>query len=569
MKKICFGLLLSLGLISEAWAQSFTATINRNPVPEGETFVLTLELKDADTSATPDLSALNQEMTVLSVSNGYRTSIVNGAVSKSRQWSLVLIPNHAGEITIPALSLDTYRTQPIKLTVTPVGAENKFPENQKADAPKFKMTGEVATTSPYVQQQLNYRLKLYDAGGLQGNAPYFVSNNDDWVIKSLGEPKVETKIVNGQSLRELTFDYALFAQKSGNLTIPPVRFDGYYLTKSTRKDPFAQFFSDDDFFAGFGLNDVFASKNQVVLNTKPIAVAVRPAQTESDWWLPAENVSLSAAFEGNKPVFKVGEAVSRTVHMKAVGVLDNQLPEINFQKSNGLKQYPEKPQIEMRVEDGKVVSYARITNVYIPEQGGEIELPEIKVNWFNTKTNTAETAVIPAYKAVVSGQTTQTKQPKQPAAKEKTPEKAAAAEPVNIPDNAKMIWLLTGAFIGGILITLLLIKLASKLSALPDNSKRAVIAAAKSKDLHALREALIVWTQEIFPERTIVNFQDVADAFSSEALSKELDKIREALYSTSTVSWNPEEFLAVFATVSKHIKKQKRTPHDPLPKLYK
>ena len=569
MKKICFGLLLSLGLISEAWAQSFTATINRNPVPEGETFVLTLELKDADTSATPDLSALNQEMTVLSVSNGYRTSIVNGAVSKSRQWSLVLIPNHAGEITIPALSLDTYQTQPIKLIVTPVGAENKFPENQKADAPKFKMTGEVATTSPYVQQQLNYRLKLYDAGGLQGNAPYFVSNNDDWVIKSLGEPKVETKIVNGQSLRELTFDYALFAQKSGNLTIPPVRFDGYYLTKSTRKDPFAQFFSDDDFFAGFGLNDVFASKNQVILNTKPIAVTVRPAQTESGWWLPAENVSLSAAFEGNKPVFKVGEAVSRTVHMKAVGVLDNQLPEINFQKSNGLKQYPEKPQIEMRVEDGKVVSYARITNVYIPEQGGEIELPEIKVNWFNTKTNTAETAVIPAYKAVVSGQTTQTKQPKQPAAKEKTPEKAAAAEPVNIPDKTKMIWLLTGAFIGGILITLLLIKLASKLSALPDNSKRAVIAAAKSKDLHALREALIAWTQEIFPERTIVNFQDVADAFSSEALSKELDKIREALYSTSTVSWNPEEFLAVFATVSKHIKKQKRTTHDPLPKLYK
>ena len=94
MRKIYFGFLLIFGMMSSAWAQSFTATVNRNPVPEGETFVLTLELKDADTSATPDLSALNQEMTVLSVSNGYRTSIVNGAVSKSRQWNLVLIPNY-------------------------------------------------------------------------------------------------------------------------------------------------------------------------------------------------------------------------------------------------------------------------------------------------------------------------------------------------------------------------------------------------------------------------------------------------------------------------------------------
>lgn len=569
MRKIYFGFLLIFGMMSSAWAQSFTATVNRNPVPEGETFVLTLELKDADTSATPDLSALNQEMTVLSVSNGYRTSIVNGAVSKSRQWNLVLIPNHTGEITIPVLSLDTYQTQPINLTVTPAGAENKLPENPNANASKFKMTGEVATTSPYVQQQLNYQLKLYDAGGLQGNAPYFVTNNDDWVIKSLGEPKVETKIVNGQSLRELTFDYALFAQKSGNLTIPPVRFEGYYLTKSTRKDPFAQFFAEDDFFAGFGLNDIFANKNQVVLNTKPINVAVRPAQTESGWWLPAEEVALSAEFESDKPVFKVGEAVSRTVHVKAVGVLDNQLPEMSFPKANGVKQYPEKPQIEMRVEDGKVVSYAQITNVYIPEQGGEVELPEIRLNWFNTKTNAAETAVVPAYKAFVLGETPQIKQPEQPAAKERTAEKPAAAEPVSASDNIQMIWLLAGAFIGGILITLLLVKLASKFSALPDNRKKMIVAAAEAKDLRALRDALIAWAQETFPERTIVNFQDVTDAFSSEALSKELDKIREALYGSSAASWNEKEFLAVFATVSKKIKKQKRTTHDPLPKLYK
>ena len=80
MKKI-FLFILALMLTTQiARAQSFDATVNRTTVPEGETFVLTLELKDVDTSATPDLNALNKDFTVLSISNGYRTNIINGNV---------------------------------------------------------------------------------------------------------------------------------------------------------------------------------------------------------------------------------------------------------------------------------------------------------------------------------------------------------------------------------------------------------------------------------------------------------------------------------------------------------
>ena len=77
MKKIIFISLLLLLISKGSYAQSFNATVNRNTVPEGETFVLTLELKDVDTTASPDLSLLNDDFMVLSVSNGYRTNIVN------------------------------------------------------------------------------------------------------------------------------------------------------------------------------------------------------------------------------------------------------------------------------------------------------------------------------------------------------------------------------------------------------------------------------------------------------------------------------------------------------------
>ena len=43
MKKIIFTYVLSLFIATNSLAQSFNATVNRNSVPEGETFVLTLD----------------------------------------------------------------------------------------------------------------------------------------------------------------------------------------------------------------------------------------------------------------------------------------------------------------------------------------------------------------------------------------------------------------------------------------------------------------------------------------------------------------------------------------------
>ena len=575
MRSLIFGLFLLLTVTVDVSAQNFTATINRNPIPEGETIVLTLNLQDVDTKATPDLSTLSKDLTVLSISNGYRTSIINGKVSKSRQWNLVLIPNKIGDIIIPAVELEGLKTEPISLKVVPSGTENQLVKSQTVDSPKFKMSGQVDNMNPYIGQQINYQVKIYDGGGLQGDAPFFVTNNDDWTIRNLGDPTIETKVINGKSLREITFNYALFASKSGELVIPPVRFNGYYLTKNTRQDPFARFFDDDQFFTGFGLNDVFASKTPVSLNTKPLNVNVQPATVKDGWWLPAKELKLSAEFNNQYPQFKVGEAVSRTIYVKAVGVLDTQLPEINFAKVDGIKQYPEKPITEMKVENGDVVSLATISNVYIPEKGGDLVLPAISINWFNTITNTSETAVIPEYKISVKGtsESNSHKQAIQPSNIASTNDTSSVgSQPVEIVEtinNSNIIWLLLGSFVGGIIITLFLIKLFSLLTKTSDNNKKSVISAAKAKDLHILKDELLVWARENFPRHQINNLQDVADAVNVQSFNKELDKIRETLYADNEKNWDEKTFLDVFCKITCQLKKRKKTIHEPLPKLYK
>ncbi len=572
MKKTILTVLAVMFLSFEAYAQSFTATVNRNEIPEGETFVLTFNLQDVDTSQAPDLSVLSNDFTVFSVSNGYRTSIVNGDVSKSRQWNIVLMPNKTGEITIPSIDLAGYKSNEIKLNVVPAGAEVNIAEPKVAPSPKFKISGEVDNKNPFVQQQINYQLKIYDAGGLQGDAPVFMSQNDDWVIRGLGEPKIETKIINGQSLREITFNYALFAQKSGKLTIPAVKFSGYYLSKSTRSDPFARFFEEDDFFSGFGMHDVFATRTPVLLTSKPIEVEVKPALSNDGWWLPAEDVRLSAEFVGGTPQFKVGEAVSRNIYLKAVGAMTEQLPEIKFADIKGIKQYPEKPQTEMREEGGDIVSYVKIANVYIPDTAGEVTLPAVKVKWFNTLTQSFETATIPEYKTyVAAGNGNQVMpQPQSKAAE------TAVAEPVEVQvvtsenvNQDNLYWLIGGAFAGGILLTLLLLKLASAINNPSSNHKKIIISAAKNKDLHLLKDELLLWAAQEFPRHKIANLQDVADIFDNQEFNKELDKIRETLYSEDSKDWDNKNFVEVFNKISKHIKKHKRSINEPLPKLYK
>lgn len=568
MKKIILGLIFS-GLISfNAVAQSFTATVNRNRLPEGETFVLTLDLQDVDTSSTPDLSVFSDDFTVFSISNGYRTHITNGSVSKSRQWNLVLMPNKSGQLVIPEIEVDGYKTQAITMDIIPAGSENKIVQTEPQAAPQFKMNGQVSSTNPYVQQQINYRLKIYDAGGLQGEAPVFVTDGDDWIIKSLGAPQVETKIVNGKTLREITFDYALFAQKSGSLMVPAVKFNGYYLTKNTRTDPFARFFDDDEFFAGFGLHEVFANKTPISLTTKPIKVEVRPAPADAGWWLPAKDVKLSAEFENGRPQFKVGEPVSRTIYLQASGILENQLPEIKFESVKGMKQYPEKPITETVLKDGQVISMAKISNVYIPEYGGNITLPAIKVRWFNTKTGDFETAVIPEYYAAVSG-----KKPTKENMAEPNVEKSPVAEAPVIKteqvNNREIVWLLLGAFGLGILVAFGLIKLFSLTASTGGNHRKKIIIAAKAKDLRLLRDELLAWAAQQFPRHKITNLQDVADIFNLSAFNKELEKLRETLYADNEAEWDDKAFLEVFGRISKNIKKHKRTTNEPLPKLYK
>lgn len=565
-----------------AWAQRFDATVNRSKIPEGETFLLTLELSSAQTDNTPDLSVLDKDFRTYSISHSYQTNIVNGKADMSQQWNLVLMPNKTGKLSLPSIKLDNFATQPIVIEVSPAGSEINVADTQNVDGKqinKFSMKGQIDNKTPYVQEQIIYTLKLVDRGGLQGEEPYFeVSGDNDWIIKSLGAPVVNSQIINGQTIRELVFKYALFPQKSGKMTVPAAKFRGFYLTKDSRSDPFGRFFNDDIFLAGFGMTDVFATKNPIYLSTKPIEIEVKPAiDGTNGWWLPAQDVKLHAEFEPNKPDFKVGEAVTRTLYLQATGIIDSQLPEIKFPQVQGLKQYPEKPETTMKVQDGQVVSTEKIANVYIPGKNGEIILPAISVPWFNVKTQQTETARIPEQKVFVGGKAPAAMQSQTAAPAAAQPDaaqmkKAATPEILNQLPQKNIYLLLGAAFVLGILLSYAVMKILGRRSIANENIKvnplREIRDAAAHKDLRKLRDAVLLWAKDRYPEAQIFSLDDVEKQANAQAFSRELEKLGEALYADKDADWNAEQFLKAFDKVNK-TKIRKKNDDELLPKLYK
>lgn len=566
MKKLFLILGLCFLIFGNAAAQTFEAKVNRSSLPEGETFLLTVELEGATSNKTPDFEALNDDFTIYSVANAYRTNIINGNVSTSQQWNLVLMPNKSGRLTIPAIRLENYKTQPLTINVGDAGTSAKT-TTQSENRPKYTIAAEVDNKKPYVQQQINYTLILQDSGGLQGEEPTFQATNDnDWIIKSLGAPEISTQNINGANVREIKFHYALFPQRSGQLEIPAVRFNGYYLSGERRTDPFANLFNDDMFIGGFGMADVFATRTPVILAAKPIKINVLPAAKENGehWWLPAENVKLYAEFKPEQPKFAVGEAISRNIYLQATGVIDSQLPELKFASASGVKQYPEKPQTAMSVDKGKIIALEKVANVYIPTEAGKVTLPEISVNWFNVKSGKMEKAILPAMTVAVAGESTN------PEPQTTIPNKQPIAPKTEITAQNNSLSLQLGiAFALGVLLCLLIIGLGKLLVKLRLHDYVRIIShAAKTGDIYAVRDNLLAWANNRFAGRRILSLQDIDATVGDKEFRCELDKLSEALYSKNGQDWNGSLFLRVFKRICKQ-KKGLSNNYEPLPKLYK
>src|SRR5690348_12831786 len=145
-----FLLLWVLSLAATLPAQAaLRAWVDNPQVAPGETVRLTLA-HDGQTNSRPDLGPLKKDFDVVGSSTSSQVQIVNGKVSSTTQLELSLSPKHGGPLTIPSITWDSDRSQPLTLNV----ASNAGGANNggASTAPnRVFVDTEVDQKTPYVQ----------------------------------------------------------------------------------------------------------------------------------------------------------------------------------------------------------------------------------------------------------------------------------------------------------------------------------------------------------------------------------------------------------------------------------
>ncbi len=347
------------------------AWLDRDTMHLGENVTLTGESQGGATGQ-PDFSVLDRDFRQLGTQSSRQVNIINGTTVIKTLWAVALEPKQEGVLTVPSVAVGGVHTEPLTLTVLPqpTGAQGR-----PGDDLFVEVTAD--PLAPYVQQQIRYTVKLYFAFDLtDGNLAE--PKADGVVVQRLGQDRRYVASIGDRRYHVVERHYALIPEASGTLRIAALVFRGSAL------DP-----RDPTGFFNRG-RAVSASSDAVEFNVRP-----RPADWGQAPWLPA--VDLTLADETDLPAeVHVGDPVTRTVRMKAQGLGYEQLPELDFPPLAGAEIYPDKSQVVTR-DDGTWLFGERVRKfAVVPTQPGRLELPEIKLRWWNTATGAQTTAVLPA-----------------------------------------------------------------------------------------------------------------------------------------------------------------------------
>jgi hypothetical protein len=254
-----------------------------------------------------------------------------------------------------------------------------------ANPPRLEL--ELSDHQPYVQENVLLKLRVVSDQNLETATPELPNSNDVLFQKVQG-PKAISRS-GPQGGREIVneFVYTLTPLRAGNIEVSPLRVTG------------ASYASGYPYGQSSGRRFEATSPESIRLQVRPAMASVRP-------WLPLRDLSLNATLDGGEEV-EQGQPVTLTLELAAVGATGSQLPSLeSLLRSPDFRVYREQTLNEGHLSsDGRRLE-GRRTEYYtlVPRTGGRLQLPEIRLAWWNVVTGTKEYATLPVHTLRVDGE---------------------------------------------------------------------------------------------------------------------------------------------------------------------
>lgn len=366
---------------------TLTASVDRNKMYESDTLNLIIMGEiDVDFSLgsmmnfgrnqleAPNTEGFNKDFEILDQKQSYNMQSINGSSTAQVTWSYSLAPKRSGTLTIPSIKYKDAESN--KLTISVL--KGKAPQDEN-NPPQVFIEATIDKSTAYVQEQVIYTLRLYSADRL-ASGELSVPESNDAIIEALGDTKKYFRMAYNRRYEVRERQYLVFPQKSGKLTIDAQSFNGLLIDTQKRQ------------------------RVRVREFTKPLSLNVKspPSSFTGETWLPATSLYLGEKWESDPKNLMVGDSITRTLEIKALGLLGSALPPIGNYKLNGLKVYPDIPSIETQQHESGAQSIRQESIALVAISPTEVTLPEIRIPWWDTLNDVERVAVIPAKKFKIS-----------------------------------------------------------------------------------------------------------------------------------------------------------------------
>lgn len=396
-------LFIAVCFSAACWAASLTVEADRPAVYKGESLTLSIILSDAQQAGAPDLSILEKDFQIVSRSQSSSVNVINGSYSAKTIWTLTLMPKRTGVLRIPAMSVQTgsgvLQSQPVEIQVS-AGASPVA----KRKGRDVYVTGEVSAASPAQNSPVVFVARLVAAKSV-----YEISHGDlkieDAIVEKQGDPKIYETAIDGRPVRVVEMRYLITPLKPGRMIVPAYVFQG--MISGASGGGGSRFGAQDPLgiFQDFGMfADIMGQP--FTLMTDEVQLDVQDAQPGIDPWIPAEGLQISDVLEGEKGA-KAGEPITRRLTQVVSGNTGEILPSLESQAApeRDFTVYADSPEKGINVSpDGKkVTGWREETYTLVPRHGGKLVLPEIKVAWWDTRSQAVRYATAAARTIEVSG----------------------------------------------------------------------------------------------------------------------------------------------------------------------
>ncbi len=533
--------LLGLGLLIWLWCAAAQAAlevaVDRQQIALGDSLRLVVAATGNEDLDGLDLRNLLADFEILQRSTSSSTSIINGQTTRTRQLSLDLIPRREGTLEIPAFRVGTETTRPLKIEVGPP------PTLADADQDVL-FEAEVDRQEVYVQGQVLLTLRIQQAINLDSRSVSELAL-DRAFVKPLEQNSFQ-RTVNGRPWLVHEVRYAIFPEQSGTLEIP------------------AQVFTARESSGRRSVFDLGGSGRQLQRRTEPLTITVKPrpdAFPAGSTWLPARNLILEEDWSTPPDQLQAGESATRTIRLRGEGLQGAQLPPVEFAAPDALRYYPDQPLVDDREDANGVVGLRRDSAALVASRAGTWTLPEVRIPWWDTRTDSLRYAVLPAREIAIAAAPGTAGEVGQATAPGATLPPRAAPAPVIIEQHSQHLWqALAGIFALGWLATLAWHwrhKQRSAASPLAQDTRntspgearafKQLQAACASNSAPHARRALLAWGKAHLPGRAGMNAAALAASLDDAALRDAVAVLDRALYRDGGSGWDGSALLAAVA----------------------